>query len=205
MRVVDEPVRIGGGDDGGAELVQLLDGVEGDVAGAGDDRGLAGDLVPAGRQHVLQEVDGPVAGRLGPHQAAAERQPLAGEDAGEAVGQPHVLAEQEADLARADTDVARGHVGILADVAVQLAHHRVTEAHHLVGAASARAEVRAALRTPHRQTGQAVLQDLLEAQELQHALGHRRMKPEAALVGADGVVELHAPGAVLVGDGGVAW
>ena len=194
VRVVDEAVRIRGGDDGGAQLVQLLDGVEGDVAGAGDDRRLAGDFLVAGRQHVLQEVDRPVAGGLGPHQAAAERQALAGEDAGEAVRKAHVLAEQEPYLARADAYVAGGDVGVLADVAVQLPHHRLTETHDLVGAAAARAEVRATLGAPHRQAGEAVLEDLLEAQELQHALRDRGVEAQAALVGADDVAELHAPG-----------
>ena len=97
VRVVDEPVRVRGRDDGGAELGQLLDAVERDVPGAGDARGLAGNLLVPRRQHVLQEVDGAVAGRLGPHEAAAEGEALAGEDAGETVGQPHVLAEQKAE------------------------------------------------------------------------------------------------------------
>ena len=57
-------------------------------------------------------------------------------------------------------------------------------------------EVRAALAAAHGQGGQAVLEGLLEAEELQDALIDRRMEAQAALVGADGAVELDAEAAV---------
>ena len=57
-------------------------------------------------------------------------------------------------------------------------------------------EVRAALAAAHGQGGQAVLEGLLEAEELQDALIDRRMEAQAALVGADGAVELDAVAAV---------
>ena len=57
-------------------------------------------------------------------------------------------------------------------------------------------KVGAALAATHRETGERILESLLEAEEFQHALRHRRVKPDAALIGADRVVELHAVAAV---------
>ena len=57
-------------------------------------------------------------------------------------------------------------------------------------------KVRAALAAAHGQGGQAVLEGLLKAQELQDALVDRGMEAQAALVGADGAVELDAVAAV---------
>ena len=57
-------------------------------------------------------------------------------------------------------------------------------------------EVGAALAAAHRQAGQAVLEGLLEGEELEHALGDRGVEAQAALVGADGVVVLDPPAAL---------
>ena len=151
----------------GAELVQLLGAVDRDVAGAGDRAGLAGEVVVGPLQHQGREVGGAVAGRRRPPGAAAEALVLAGEDAGEAVGEPLVLAEQEGDLALADADVAGRDVDVLADVAVQLAHHRLAEAHHLELGVALGVEVGAALGAAHRQAGERVLEGLREAEELE--------------------------------------
>ena len=59
-------------------------------------------------------------------------------------------------------------------------------------------EVAAALAAADGQAGEAVLEDLLEAEELDDAEVHRGMEAQAALVGADGAVELHAVAAVDV-------
>ena len=153
--------------------------------------------VAAGLEHLLGEEDGAVAGGLGAHQRAAPGEALAGEDAGlVAVGDALVLAEQVADLAAADADVAGGDVGVLADVAVQLGHEGLAEAHDLVVAAALGVEVGAALAAADGHAGQGVLEDLLEAEELDDAQVHRGVEPQAALVGAERGVELHAEAAV---------
>ena len=164
----------------------------------GDDHRLAGKAVIA---HALESLGGEVAqavaGGLGAHQAAAEGQALAGDHAAlEAVGQALVLAEHIADLAAAYADVAGGAVGELADVAVQLGHEALAEPHDLHIALALGVKVGTALAAAHGQGGQAVLEDLLKAQEFQDALVDRGMEPQAALVGADGAVELHAVAAV---------
>ena len=104
-----------------AELLYLLDRVDGDVAGARHHDPQPPRPISAVGEHLLHEVRAPVAGRLRAHLGAPPREALAGQHARlVAVGDPLVLAEQVADLAPADADVTGGHVGVLADVAVQL-------------------------------------------------------------------------------------
>src|SRR5690606_40393911 len=92
----------------GSVFEELLHGVLGDVAGAGDDAGLAGEGLGAGLEHFLGEIDRAVAGGLGADERAAPLEALAGEHAGEFVGDALVLAEQIPDLAAAHADVAGG-------------------------------------------------------------------------------------------------
>ena len=81
----------------------------------------------------------------------------------------------------------------------ELGHERLAEAHDLqrrdlpFGSKSA-----AALAAAHGQRGQAVLEDLLEAQELDDAQVYGRMQAQAALVGPKAAVELHAEAAVYL-------
>src|ERR1700692_4764850 len=56
-----------------------------------------------------------------------------------------------------------------------------------------RVEIGAALAPTHGQSGQAVLEGLLERKELQHALSDTGVEANAALVGADRVVVLYPP------------
>ena len=154
------------------------------------------DRVAHPLQHVLQEIDRAIAGRLGANQTAAVFQPLAGQHAGELVGDALVLAEHVADLARADADVASRHVDIGADMAIELGHEGLAEPHHLVIGLALGVEVGAALAAAHGQAGQAVLEGLLEGEELEHAFGDAGVEADAALVRADGIVVLHAPAAL---------
>jgi hypothetical protein len=147
-------------------------------------------------EHVLGEVQRAVAGRLGADQAAAELHGLAGQHALEGAADALELPEEVADLAPAHADVARGHVGVGADVLAELGHERLAEAHDLAVALALGVEVRPALAGAHRQAGQAVLEGLLEREELEHALRHRRVEPQAALVRADAVRVLDAVAAV---------
>ena len=155
-----------------AQLHDLFGGMGGDIARAGDHRRLARRRCSClALQHVLQEIDRAIAGGLGADQAAAIFQALAGQHAGELVGDALVLAEHIADLAPADADVAGRHVDVGADMAIQFGHEGLAEAHHFVIGLALGIEVGAALAAAHRQPGQAVLEGLLEGQELQHAFG----------------------------------
>ena len=128
---------------------------------------LAGQILPSRLQHVLEEIDRAIAGRLGADQRAAIFEALAGQHAGELVGDALVLAEHIADLAAADADVAGRHVHVGADMAVELGHEALAEAHDLAVALALGIEVGAALAAAHRQAGQRVLEGLLEGEELE--------------------------------------
>src|SRR3546814_849647 len=194
--IVDEALAVRQGQHLAAQLHDLLRRVRGDIARPRDDRALADQIISLSLQHVLQEIDRAVAGRLGADEGAAIFQTLAGQHALEAVGDALVLAEHIADLAAADTDVACGDVDIGADMSVELGHEALAKAHDLGVALALGIEVRATLAAAHGQAGQRVLEGLLEGEELQHALRDRRMEADAALIRADGVVVLDAPAAL---------
>ena len=167
VRVMNASGRVRAGDDMAAELLHLLDCVDGDVARTRDHHGTAAEGVAARGEHLLHEVGAPITGSLGADLGAAPAEPLAGQHAGlVAIGDPLVLPEQVADLACADPDVAGGNVGLLTEMAVQLGHERLAEAHHLTIRAASRIEVGATLTTADRHSGERVLEHLIEAQEL---------------------------------------
>ena len=55
-----------------------------------------------------------------------------------------------------------------------------------------RGEIRATLGSAHGEGGKGVLEGLFKCQELENGKIDRRMEPDAPLVGAYGVVVLHA-------------
>ena len=112
------------------------------------------------------------------------------------IGDALVLAKHETDLAPAHPDIASRHVHISPDVAIQLGHEALAEAHDFIHALAFGVEVGTTLAAAHWQAGERVLEGLFECQKLQHAFGDRRVEPDAALVGADGVVVLHPPAAL---------
>jgi hypothetical protein len=129
---------------------------------------------------MFGEVQRAVAGRLGADQAAAELQGLAGQHALEIAADALVLAEQVADLAP-PTPMSPAGTSRLAPMCLLSSvmnawQKRMTSPSLLpLGSKSA------ALAAPHRQAGQAVLEDLLEREELEDALtvtvGWKRSPP----------------------------
>ena len=103
-----------------------------------------------------------------------------------------VLAEHIADLPRAYTDIASRNVRIGTDILAEFGHEALTEAHDLAVRFPLGIEIRAALASTDRKTGQTVLEDLLEAKKLENGKIDRRMKAQAALIGTDCAVELDA-------------
>ena len=165
--------------------------MQGHIARPTDDHRLAVDSVVLGREHLGHEVGSTIARRLRTDEGTAPSGLLAGQDPGELVAQALVLAEHVADLPTAHADVAGGHVGVRADVAGQLRHETLTEAHHLGVGLALGIEIGSALSTAHGQRREAVLEDLLEAEEFQDAQVDARMEAQTTLVGADGGVEFH--------------
>ena len=78
----------------------------------------------------------------------------------------------------------------------QFRHEGLAETHDFGVGLALRVEVGSALAAAHRQAGQGVLQDLLEAEELDDAFVHARVEAQTALVRADRGVELDAVTAV---------
>ena len=69
----------------------------------------------------------------------------------------------------------------LTDVLVQLSHEGLAEAGDLANRLALGVEVGASLSAPHGQSGQAVLEDLLKAQELDDTQADSAAEPETAL------------------------
>ena len=170
--------------------MQFLHRELGHVAAAGDEARLPLESVVPRVEHLLGEVDRPVAGGLRTDQRAAPPGALTGQRPGELVGEAFVLPEEEADLPAADPDVPGRDIGIRTDVALQLGHERLAKAHHLGVALALGVEVRPALAAAERQRGQGVLEHLLEGEELEDGGVDRGMEAESALVGPDRAVHL---------------
>ena len=143
-------------------------------------------------QKLVDEVEQAVARRLRPDEGAAVGEALAGENAFVQTGDALVLTEEIADLARAGADVARRDVHVRADILIELGHEALAERHDLTVGFALGVEIGAALAAAHRETGEGVLEDLLEAEELDDGKVDGRMQSQAALVRTDGVVELDA-------------
>ena len=79
---------------------------------------------------------------------------------------------------------------------IQLRHIGLAEAHHFGIAAAAGVKVGAALGAADGQAGHGILKDLLKAQEFDDGQIDRGVKPQAAFVGTQRSIELHAITAV---------
>ena len=68
----------------------------------------------------------------------------------------------------------------------------LAEGHDFLVGLALGVKVRTALAAANGQAGEGILENLLKAEELENTEVHRGVEAQAALVGADGVVELHA-------------
>ena len=183
----------------GAQLSSLLHDAPAHIAVAGDSDTLALDGVILVLEHFLQIVHSAVTGSLGTDQGTAVAQTLTGKNTvlPNAL-QATILAIQVADLTAAHTHITGGNVDVGPDVTIQSRHEALAEAHDLGVRLAGGIEVGAALGAADGQAGQAVLEGLLEAQELDDAFIYVLLETQAALVGADSTVELAAPAAIGV-------
>ena len=136
-------------------------------------------------------VDNAVTSGLRPDQAATPAATLTSENTLPLVGKSAVSTEHVTDLTTSNTNITRRHIGLSTNVLVQLAHESVAETANLAVRLALGVEVRATLATAHVEAGQGVLENLLEAQELEHGEVDGGVQAETALVGAKGGVELH--------------
>ena len=80
LGVLDPALGVGAGDNGAAELRDLLNGIDSNVAGAVDDDLLALEGIAGALEVLVDEVDQSVAGSLGAGERAAKGEALAGEE-----------------------------------------------------------------------------------------------------------------------------
>ena len=191
LGIVDPAGGIGTGHRLCAQLPCLLDCVSSNIARTGHSNDLAGKLVAVALEHLLGQVQQAVAGCLLTGKRTAVGQALAGENTLEHSVELAVLTEHIANLTGTNADVAGRHIRVRTDVLIQLIHKALAESHHFPVGLTLGVKVGTALTAAHRQTGQGVLEHLLEAQELEDTQVHRGMETDAALVGTDGTVVLH--------------
>ena len=196
--VVDVAVGAGDGDNLGTQLGGLEGCAPCHIAEARDSHGLALNGLALLLEDALHEVEGAEAGGLRADARAAEAQALARECAVVLVDEALVHAVHVAHLAAAHAYVACGHVAVGTEVLPETEHEGLAETHDLAVALAAGREVAAALGAAHGQRGEGVLEGLLEAEELQDAEVDGSVEADAALVRADGVVELYAVAYVVL-------
>ncbi len=102
------------------------------------------------------------------------------------------MSEHKANLSSAHAYIACRNVGIRPDMAGQLRHEALAEAHNLRVALGLRVEIRPSLASAHHQPGEGILQNLLEAEELDYAKVNGRVEPDASLVRPQSTVEFNA-------------
>ena len=147
--VVDVTVRTADGDDLGTQLGGLLRCTPCHIAEAGDGDGLALDVVTVGLQHLVDEVQCAVARSLRTYLGTAPFDALARQHALELVGQFLVLSVEIAYFAGSHADVSCRNILVGTNMSIQLCHECLAEAHHLVVASAADAEVCTALAAAH--------------------------------------------------------
>ena len=176
-----------------AEFNSLGSSTPSDVTEAREGDAFAGEGVAFFADHAVDVVDGAEAGGLGTDEATAPAVALAGQSTGGVLAGEFLVGTVEvADFAAAHAHVAGRAVLVGTDVAPQFIHEGLAEAHDFGVALSNGVEVGTAFTTAEGQHGEAVFEDLLEAEEFQHADVHGLVEAETTLVGAESGVELHA-------------
>ena len=197
VTVADVAVGTGKGEHLAAEFGDFERRAPRDIAEARETESLARDVLAAVVEHFLEEIGGAEARRFGTDERAAVGQTFARQHAVFVDARQFlVCAEEIADFSAAHAHVARGNIYAGADVAVEFVHETVAEAHDFVVGFARGIEVAAALSAAHRQAGERVLESLLERQEFHHRKVDIGLETQAAFVGSDSVVELHAESAV---------
>ena len=153
---------------------------------------LAFEIKAAGLQHLFCKINLAVTGSFRTDQTAAPFEAFTGQNAGEFIAQPFVLAEHETDLTAANTDITGRNVSIRTDMTLQFGHEALAETHHFIVGFSFGIEIASAFSTAHGQCGEAVLQHLLESKEFQDAEVHGRVETQTAFVRTDRAVHLNA-------------
>mmetsp|Transcript_42752 Transcript_42752/g.100494 ORF Transcript_42752/g.100494 Transcript_42752/m.100494 type:complete len:433 (-) Transcript_42752:141-1439(-) len=191
LRVVDPAGRVRQRDRNPPEVHNLLASELCDVAAARKSHARTLERLSLGLQHLPCKVDQAVARGLRPDQRAPVLHVLARQHACELSRELLVHAVHVADLAAPDANVSRWDVDVRSDVPVELGHEGLAKAHDLLIRLALRVEVSAAFASAQRKTRERVLEDLLEAEELEDGEVDGRVKAQAAFVRPDRAAKLH--------------
>ena len=149
IRVVDVAVWPADGYNLGTQFGSLFCSTPCHISKAGERDGLTLDVNAACGEHVVDEIDGTVAGSLWADARAAIFQALSCEYALKLVLQFLIHTEEVANLTTADTDVACWYVLVRADMTIELCHEGLAETHHLSIATATDREVGTTFSAAH--------------------------------------------------------
>ena len=191
FRIVNITVRTGNGHNLGTQLGSFGNSTPSHITETGDGYGLALDVHVVSLQHVFYEVNSTETGSFGTQDGTTPASTLAGQNAGVFTTQFLVHAVHVTDFAAANTYIASGNVGFRSDVFLEFHHESLAETHDFIVGTTFCVEVGTTLATAHRQCGQAVLECLFEAQELEGIQTYGGVETQTAFVRSNRVVELY--------------
>ena len=178
------------------KLLGFFGCVDSNIAGTRNRNSLALERVTLALEVFLHKINQVIASGLGTSQGTAIGQALASENAFPNIANTLVLAEHIANLASTGSNIASRNVGVGANVLAKFSHERLAETHNLCVGLALGIEVGSTLAAAHRKRGEAVLENLLKAKELDNAQVYRGMEAKTALVRSKTAIELHAEAAV---------
>ncbi len=186
-----DAVRTGDSNNLSAEFDSLGSSTPSNVTEAGEGDSLTLHGVALFFDHVFHIVHGTETGSFGTDEGATPAIALTSESAGAVLASEFLVHTVHiANFAAANAYVTSGAVLIGTDIAPEFIDKSLAEAHDFGIALSNGVEISTTLTTAERQHGQAVLEDLLEAQELQHGDVNGLVETETTFVGAEGGVVL---------------
>lgn len=141
---------------------------------------------------MLDIVDETVTSGLWSDVRTTEGGTLTGQDTLPGVSVSLVCTEEVTDLSTTDTDITSRDISVVTNVPGQLPHEGVTETSDLVVGFALWVKVGTTLTTSHGESGQGILEDLLESEELEDGKVDGWVESETSLVWSEGRVVLHS-------------
>ena len=175
-----------------AELSSFLACIDCYVTGTGNNNCLSFEGSSVCFQNFVSVVAKSIAGSLCTDKGSACADFLSCQNACELICKTFVLSKEVTNFTSTNTDITSRYVCISANVTEKLCHKALAECHNFTVRFALRIEVGTTFTAAHRKGSKAVLEDLLESEELQYGKVYTRMEAKTALVRSDCGVELYA-------------
>ena len=143
------------------------------------------------RNHVSDIINETIPGGLRTNQRSTPIQSLARQHSLESISVFLVCAKEVSDFTTTNANIAGWDIGIRADMPAQFTPELSTEFADFVVGFAFGVKVGATLAASHHKTGQSVLENLFEAEELEDGEIDGGMEAETTLVGTEGGIELN--------------